>query len=142
MPRQTLEHLLALGSRVRFLRGNCDRLVVQAFDGDPLARLPASIRETIVWTASQLERQHRDILAGFPETVALNIQGLGEILFCHATPRSDEEIFTVRTPAERLRPMLDGVAQAIVVCGHTHMAFDRVVDGIRVINAGSVGMPY
>ncbi|HKG92083.1 MAG TPA: metallophosphoesterase family protein [Gemmatimonadaceae bacterium] len=143
MPRETLERLLALGPRARFIRGNCDRLVVDAFDGRPLPpRLPPAVREPIAWTAAQLDRTHRDALAGFPETLALGVDGLGEVLFCHATPRSDEEIYTVRTPAERVRPMLEGVMQRVVVCGHTHMQFDRTVDGVRLLNAGSVGMPY
>src|SRR3712207_9283219 len=30
----------------------------------------------------------------------------------------------------------------LVVCGHTHMQFDRTVDDIRIVNAGSVGMPF
>ena len=72
----------------------------------------------------------------------MEVQGLGEVLFCHATPRSDEEIFTAITPAERVRPMLEGVTQPVVVCGHTHMQFDRPVAGVRLVNAGSVGMPY
>ena len=142
MPRETLERLRALGSRARFIQGNCDRLVVDAFDGQPLTRWPPSIREPIAWTAEQLDRPHRDFLASLPETLVVNVPGLGEVLFCHATPRSDEEIITAVTPAERLRPMLAGVTQPVVVCGHTHMQFDRSVDGVRLINAGSVGMPY
>jgi diadenosine tetraphosphatase ApaH/serine/threonine PP2A family protein phosphatase len=38
--------------------------------------------------------------------------------------------------------MLAGVAEATVVCGHTHVQFDRVVAGRRLVNPGSVGMPY
>lgn len=70
------------------------------------------------------------------------VTGLGAVRFCHATPRSDEEIVTVRTPAERVRAMLAGVDEPLVVCGHTHMPFDRRVDGVRVVNAGGVGMPF
>ncbi len=142
MPRETLERLLALGPRARFIRGNCDRLVVDAFDGRPLTRWPPIIREPIAWTAQQLDRRHRDFLASLPETLVVDVPGLGAVLFCHATPRSDEELITALTPAERLRPMLEGVTQPVVVCGHTHMQFDRSVDGVRLINAGSVGMPY
>jgi putative phosphoesterase len=142
MPRETLDRLRALGPRVRYVRGNCDRLVVDAFDGRLGTSLPAAIREPIEWTASQLGRAGRDFLAAFPETLAIGVAGVGEVLFCHATPRSDEEVFTALTPAERVRPMLDGVTQRTVVCGHTHMQFDRVVDGVRVINAGSVGLPF
>jgi putative phosphoesterase len=142
MPRETLDRLLALGGRARFIRGNCDRLVVDAFDGRSLERLPPAVREPIAWTAAQLERRHRDVLAAFPETAVATVRGLGEVLFCHASPRNDEEIFTAITPPERVRPMLAGVPQSVVVCGHSHMQFDRWVDGVRVINAGSVGMPF
>jgi putative phosphoesterase len=142
MPRETLDRLLALGSRAHFIRGNGDRVVLEAFDGQPLTRWPPSVREPIEWSARQLEPSHRAFLAGLPETLEVRVQGIGPILFCHATPRSDEEIFTVRTPDERLRPMLEGVTQPLVVCGHTHMQFDRRVDRTRVVNAGSVGMPY
>jgi putative phosphoesterase len=143
MPVEALDRLLALGPRARFLRGNTDRLVVDAFDGRPLpARLPPAVQEQIAWSAAQLDRSHRDFLAALPETLALRVRGLGEVLVCHATPRSDEELLTRLTPVERVRPMLDGVSERLVVCGHTHMQYDRTVDGIRVVNAGSVGMPF
>ncbi|AHG89577.1 Calcineurin-like phosphoesterase superfamily domain protein [Gemmatirosa kalamazoonensis] len=142
MPREALERLQALGPRARFLRGNCDRLVVSAFDGEPLDRMPARLRGPVEWTAAQLDRSHRDFLAALPTTLTAEAPGLGEVLFCHATPRNDEEIFTVRSPDERVRPMLAGVTQSVVVCGHTHMQFDRRVGDVRVLNAGSVGMPY
>ena len=70
------------------------------------------------------------------------MRGLGDVLFCHATPRSDLEIFTRLTAEDRLFPAFAGVDAAVVVCGHTHMPFDRTVRGIRVVNAGSVGMPF
>jgi diadenosine tetraphosphatase ApaH/serine/threonine PP2A family protein phosphatase len=52
------------------------------------------------------------------------------------------EMMTSLTPERPLRRMLDGVEQQVVVCGHTHVQFDRELDGVRVVNAGSVGMPY
>ena len=142
MPRETLARVRALGPRARFIRGNCDRLMVEAFDGRLSAALPPAVREGIEWAAGQLEREDRDFLDRFPETLAVAVDGLGDVLFCHATPRSDEEIFTALSPVERVRPMLDGVMQRVVVCGHTHMQFDRMVDETRVVNAGSVGMPF
>lgn len=142
MPRAVLDRLIDLGSRAKYLRGNCDRLMVDAFDGRPLGSLPFEVQESIVWAAGQLERSHRDFLAGLPETLTLDIKGLGPVLFCHATPRSDDEIFTARTSDERLRRILSGVREAILVCGHTHMQFLRDLDGFQVVNAGSVGMPY
>jgi len=142
MPCEVLDRVVDLGERARCLRGNCDRLMVDAFDGRPLGSLPLSVHESIAWAAGEIERSHRDFLSGLPETLTVDVEGLGAVLFCHATPRSDDEIFTARTPDERLRPMFLEVREAIVVCGHTHMQFRRDLDGLQVVNAGSVGMPY
>ncbi len=140
MPRATLERLLELGNRVHFIRGNADREVVTAFDGLPLdPNLPEDVREATIWVAKQLESHHRDFLARLPEQIVLPIDNLGDVLFCHGSPRSDEEIITAATP---LREILIGVEQNIIVCGHTHMQFDRHLDNKEIVNAGSVGMPY
>ncbi len=64
------------------------------------------------------------------------------MLFCHATPRNDTEIFTSQTPEQNLIPVFENVAADVVVCGHTHIQFDRMVGKKRVVNAGSVGMPF
>src|SRR6266700_263204 len=94
------------------------------------------------WCAAQLSREDRDFLATFAETISIEVDGLGRVLFCHGSPRSDEEIMTARTPESRLREFLADVEAEVVVCGHTHMQFDRMVGRARVINPGSVGMPY
>ena len=141
MPRETLDRLLALGSRALFIRGNCDRLVVDAYDGATLTHLPTAVREPILWTAAQLDELHRDFLDALPITRALETEALGTVIFCHATPRSDEEIFTPRTPERRIVSMFSDVAQATIVCGHTHVQFDVTLERWRMINAGSVGMP-
>ena len=82
------------------------------------------------------------MLASWPKTLHLEIPGLGEVLFCHSTPRSETEVFTRLTPEERLLPLFDGLNVSVVVCGHTHMQFDRTIGKTRVVNAGSVGEPY
>jgi 16S rRNA processing protein RimM len=64
------------------------------------------------------------------------------MLFCHATPRSDEEVLTGISPSERWIEAVAGSSEDVVVCGHTHVQFDRTADGVRIVNAGSVGMPY
>ena len=74
-------------------------------------------------------------MAGWPRTLRLEIDRLGEVLFCHATPRSETEIFTRRTPEAALLTRFDGLGVSVVVCGHTHMQFDRSVGGTRVVNA-------
>jgi predicted phosphodiesterase len=125
MPGQTLERLSQFGDQVRSIRGNGDREAVMAFDRQPLSPdMPEEVRAVTHWVAGQLTRSQRDFLAALPERLVLQAEGLGSVLFCHATVRNDEEIFTPITPAERL-----------------NIIFSRV-DKLRILNAGSVGMPY
>jgi predicted phosphodiesterase len=92
-----------------------------------------------VYAASKIDRAHRNLVASFAERLIVEVEGLGQVLFCHGSPRSDEEIVTTATTEGRLREILAGVDQELVVCGHTHAQFDRRVGGKRVVNAGSVG---
>ncbi len=143
MSLDVLVALQNMGDRVRWIRGNCEREVVEFFDGGTVSYITSKeVRESMEWTAGQMERKQRDFMAGLPEKLSLHVEGVGAVLFCHGSPRSDLELLTVATPEERLRQALAGVKEDAVVCGHTHMQFDRVCDGKRVVNAGSVGMPY
>jgi len=96
----------------------------------------------VKWSGEQISEEEGLAIHQWPPTRKVDIEGLGPVFFCHATPRNDTEIFTRETPEERLLPVFAGAAADLVVCGHTHMPFDRAVGGIRVVNAGSVGMPY
>ena len=138
MPRACLERLRALGDRALFVRGNGDREIASVPDAGDDDLWAARTR----WSAAQLDEEELEFLAGLPDTQSLRVRGLGRVLFCHGSPRDDEEIVTAITAEERLVPMLRDVAEHTVVCGHTHVQFDRVVGDTRVVNAGSVGMPY
>jgi predicted phosphodiesterase len=142
MVRESLACLTALGTPVEFLRGNGESAVLAQKAGRGPGNLPESAREAIRWVAQELEASDERIIAGWPATLRLAIAGLGDVLFCHATPRSDTEIFTRLTSEDRLAPLFQGLDVPIVVCGHTHMPFDRKIGGMRIVNAGSVGMPF
>ena len=142
MPRETLACLQDLDLPVQFIQGNGDRVVLAQVAGTESSEVPQQFREGIRWNAQQLRPEHESLLASWPKTLRLEIRGLGEVLFCHATPRNDTDIFTRLTPEDRLLPLFEGLGVSVVVCGHTHMQFDRTVGRIRVVNAGSVGMPF
>jgi putative phosphoesterase len=145
MPAEVLDRLAALGESICFVRGNADREVVAAYDGGPYAD-PIDVADpaerVAAYAASRIDCEHRDLLASFTERLVVEVEGVGQVLFCHGSPRGDEEIVTTATTEGRLREILIGVDQDLVVCGHTHAQFDRRVGAKRVINAGSVGMPY
>lgn len=139
MPAETIDLLMTLKD-ARFVRGNADRGLIDQFDGKPAKEMGGPFAD---WCAAQITTRHRDFLASFEERVEIDgVDGLGRVLFCHASPRNDTDVFTVETQDERVRALLAGVDADVVVCGHTHMQFDRTVDEIRVVNSGSVGMPY
>jgi putative phosphoesterase len=135
MPVETLEALRARGAR--FVRGNADRVLDLggADEGETWVRARR-------WVAARLGEERLAFLAALPLDLTLELGGLGPVRFCHGAPGSDELTITRLTPDERLRGLLEGVGERVVVCGHTHVQSDRAVDGIRVVNAGSVGAPY
>ena len=152
LPRETLARLLEMEIPTRFIYGNGElAALAQLTAADPGevtywgtsggATLPEPFREVIRWTARQIP-EYRELLASWPLTTAVEIDELGKVLFCHATPRNETEIFTRVTLEERLLPVFAGIEESVVVCGHTHMQFDRRVGPTRVVNAGSVGMPF
>ena len=143
MPRETLACLMNLKIPVRFIAGNGEREALALLAGtEGTGNIPERFRETIRWTGQQLQPEFDQWVATWPKTLRVEIQGLGVVLFCHATPRDDNEIFTRLTAEDRLLPVFAGLDVSLVVCGHTHMQFDRTVGRIRVVNAGSVGMPF
>jgi putative phosphoesterase len=115
-PRESLE--LLMRADAVFVRGNADRALSE-------------------WVAARLDPLAREFLAALPTTVSLD-----GVLYCHGSPRSDEEILTRVSPDERFRAALAGVDERLVVGGHTHVQFERELDGSRFVNAGSVGIPY
>ena len=139
-PVEVLDTLVALGERVVWVRGNADRELVEFRDSGATA-IPDPVAP---WASRQLRDDQLSLLAGLPTTVRMSIGDLGEVLFCHATPRNDHEVVVVDSRPERFQEVLSDLDPAIdtVVCGHTHMPFVRLTHGVLVVNPGSVGMPY
>jgi len=141
-PHLVLERLLAFGVPVDFIYGNGEVAVLEQLAGKAPALVPEAYRPTIRWSTDQLDATQRESLARWPMTLRLYVPSLGDVLFCHATPRNENEIFTPQTSEDLLIPIFEPAHAAVVVCGHTHMQFDRRVGETRVVNAGSVGMPF
>jgi predicted phosphodiesterase len=142
-PIGTLDRLVSLGERVRWVKGNCERDLLEVSRGG-LTAAPATPTPFNPWIVPQLSPGQLELLDGLPATLTLDVRGFGEVLFCHATPRDDEELVFVDSDLPRWAEVLAGVPDPVgtIVCGHTHMPFTRLVDRRTVVNAGSVGMPY
>ncbi|GIG64673.1 metallophosphoesterase family protein [Phytomonospora endophytica] len=139
-PTAVLDRLAALGERVSYIRGNADRELADWYPGTT-AVFPDEIGP---WAAARLTSQQRSWMRSWPTTLTRHVDGLGEVLFCHATPRDDTEMLLVDSrPARYIEVFADlpGTVTTIV-CGHTHMPFTRLAANRTVVNPGSVGMPY
>ncbi len=138
MPQATLQRLFSLHLPVHFIQGNGERAVLAllaapneqavAYWGTVSGKpLPEEYRPGYRWTAQQVGADYRSVMAGWPKTLRLDVEGLGAVLFCHGTPRSETEVITRLTAEDRLKPLFETLDAAVVVCGHTHMPFDRWV---------------
>jgi putative phosphoesterase len=141
MPTETLDCLRSMDVRRELIRGNGDRVVLAQHRGQEATEVPEQFRSGIRWNASRLLPVDAWDIESWDETLSLTTDA-GAVLFCHATPRSDVEIFTRETPEDRIAPAFANVEESIVICGHTHMQFDRTIGRHRVVNAGSVGMTF
>lgn len=139
-PVETLDLLTSLGDRVVWVRGNADRELVQLARGETTT-IPHPVTP---WAAAQLRPDQVALLAGLPLTVELDLPELGRTVFCHATPRDDEEVVLVDSALARWAEVLAPLPTEVqtVVCGHSHMPFLRLAHRRTVVNPGSVGMPY
>ena len=140
-PSRTAELVAALGDRAVCVRGNGDRMV-----GELLAGKPATTpREH--WVPEHHSPEAAKFIGGFHFNAVVEIAGLGSVRFCHGSPRSDNELITPGTPQDRFRELATGIDERILVTGHSHLQFDRIVPdgdggGWRSVNPGSVGLPY
>ena len=128
-PSECLARAESLGGRAVFVRGNCELLVL------------AGASPAHAWARERLSDLERGRIATWPMTRVLDVDGLGHTLFCHATPRNEDEVLLPESPERIWREALGGVEERTVVCGHTHLQSERDVGGIRVVNPGSVGAP-
>ena len=136
-PDETIAAMRGLGDRALFVRGNGERAVLEISDE---RRRAGSPRES--WVPARHSASSLKFVAAIPGSIVIEIIGLGPVRFCHGSPRSDTEIVTPATPAERFAQLCAGVGEQVLVTGHTHLQFDRRVAGRRSVNPGSVGLPY
>lgn len=129
-PREVVVRLGELRGAT-WIRGNGERWV------NAPAEAPPPVRPAARWCAEQLGPDTVARLAALPEQAVVD-----GMRCCHASPLSDMlGLAPEPTPLED-QALLD-VREPLLVVGHTHIAFEReAAGGRRVLNPGSVGMPF
>lgn len=128
-PAECFDRLAALGDRVRLLRGNADRIVLE--DEGEESR----------WARDRLGPERHAAVAAWPASLVIDVVGLGRVRCCHATPRGDADILTPITPEPDAATSFEGTLEGVVLGGHTHIQFERQIRDWRFVNVGSVGRP-
>ena len=96
----------------------------------------------MLWTCAVLKQKNREFLLGLPADLELEIEGVG-ILIVHGSPQGSLDAMYPSLTRETLRAWFPAGARRpdVLVGGHTHVPFARAVDGMLVVNAGTVGRP-
>lgn len=149
-PAETLARLRVLPN-VAFLQGNTDRyLVTGRRPAFPIrspkdwAAMPAQLAErdaNFRWAVERLSYADYEFLRDLPSRLEMDVPGYGRVVAVHATPNNDETNLYPDTPDDRVRSHIVGLDARLLLYGHTHRPVDRTVDGIRLVNGGSAGLP-
>ncbi len=151
-PAETLARLRELPN-VAFLQGNTDRYlvtgrrpVVRVGSSEDWAALPSTLAQrdaNFRWTVERLSYADYQFLRDLPPQLAMDVPGYGSVVAVHATPADDEAVILPDDSDEQVRLHLFDldVQPRLYLYGHTHRPVDRTVDGVRLVNDGSVGLP-
>ncbi len=97
--------------------------------------------KSISWTLENTGEESKDFMMSLPERIIKNI-GDYKIMFVHGSPRKLNEYLFEDVPVEEITPMMQEAGVNVLICGHTHLPYHRVLEsGIHIINAGSIGKP-
>ncbi len=140
-PHPTEVVRLLMGQRVPAIRGNIDRRIVKLAAAPKKKRPKGKKWAEAAWSVSRLGEGELRWLSALPSELRLTFAGV-EARVVHGSPLSDTDcIYPSLTPAA-FAAKLGEDRPAVLVCGHSHIPFARTVEGVLVVNCGSVGRPY
>lgn len=124
------------------IKGNCETAVLNYLDDQPLPALQPQVMEEIKWTAHHISTDHLRWTRSWPENFIYTHPTAGKISFYHSAPGDENAIFTEETKEDILDMLFQNDHSNIIICGHTHIPFDKKLKNKRIVNAGSVGMSF
>jgi diadenosine tetraphosphatase ApaH/serine/threonine PP2A family protein phosphatase len=136
-PRGVLERCAELKMPVFHLAGNGERRILELSSG-----VRPVERDVDEWLVAAHGDDGLATIGSWPGGLMVAHPPSGGVRLCHGSPRSDIELLTSLTGDDRLREATAGVAERVVVHGHTHVQYSRSAVGKVIAGAGSVGLPY
>ncbi|HSG15419.1 MAG TPA: metallophosphoesterase family protein [Anaerolineae bacterium] len=151
-PVGVLERIMVL-PQAQFIRGNTDRLAASLNEFDRFTEesqenpeiLPVIVQmnRSFAWTAGALTAAGwLPWMADLPLDMRVTLPDGTRVLAVHSSPGTDDGTgIHPKLADEELGRLIDGAEADLICIGHTHAPLDRVVNGIRVVNPGSIGNP-
>jgi putative phosphoesterase len=97
-------------------------------------------QRSIDWTKAHVTWENKEFLRTLPRELRFS-QGAFEILLTHGSPRRINEYLYEDRPLKTFNRLLQAGRCNLLVCGHTHLPYHKVVGDKHVVNVGSLGKP-
>jgi putative phosphoesterase len=123
--------------------GNYDRKVIDVARGGKSAAAGMNPKKSriLLWTVDHMSSASLKYLKDLPEHLELQLEGGHKILVVHGSPVSADDAIYPSITRQGLEAKLRDVRPDVLLCGHTHIPFVKLLSGILVINCSSVGHP-
>ena len=142
-PNQVIEMVKRRG--IPTIMGNYDQGVGVDSDDCGCAYKTAEAKalgeRSIAWSNAHTSADNKAYLRTLVDSIRLQL-GEYQVFLVHDSPRKVNEYLYEDRPEASLERIMDGAEADVLICGHTHLPYHRVLpSGRQVVNAGSVGKP-
>ena len=138
-PNETVSFIRSLFSKydLEIIQGNTDLFILD----DELPDVPDFAKNSISYAKETLSQENKEFLKILPQIKSIKI-GETTILMTHGSPRKNNENILPAKNIEEIKPMIEGVKETLILCGHTHLPAGYQIENKTVVNVGSVGRPF
>lgn len=143
-PQECLQHLLNKRKEENWqmILGNHEDYVLQFEEEDaPQSGPRFEILQFVYWTHQKLSREELRAIKNFPRQIDEKLATGQHLRAVHASMAGLRAGIYPHTPLEKLRDLIQP-APDILCVGHTHKPLIRTVEDTKIVNAGSVGLPF
>lgn len=141
-PKECLNLVKDLNAKV--IKGNADEWIVRGVKQGEVPEKALSMMQTEqAWAKSKLSDEDLHYLESLPESLEIPLSNQTQLYACHATPNSLFDIIPDQAKNDEFIPFIEANERAsYYVYGHIHLPFVRSFSGNKIINTGSVGLPF
>jgi putative phosphoesterase len=135
MPNETME-LLSKLNILSWIKGNTDDWLFD--DISLLDKINSKYLDYCIWN---IKDEYLNVLKNKEDEIELTLEGK-RILCVHGSPMSNIEILNSNLKHERLELLVSIKPSDIIFCGHSHIKGEFKFGNTKIINPGSVGLPF